>query len=182
MSRKYILLIVLFAVYCSSTVEKKVDPTQKGELTIKISGLRNNKGHVQIVLYSDYMESSFPLNPQKGYISYTIPANLDKSLSVSIPDLPYGKYAIAVLHDENSNGKLDYTLPENECLCFVPRWAVEGYGYSSYNRAVVTQPKFGDASFYLDSSQQNIELNVFYLYARYGLLFVLVPIGLAASQ
>ena len=60
--------------------------------------------------------------------------------SVKFNDMAEGTYAIALLHDENANDKMDMAI-------FLPK---EGFGFSR-NPAVVTgPPKFNRAAFLLD--------------------------------
>ena len=62
--------------------------------------------------------------------------------TLTINDLPKGRYAINVLHDENENGKIDKGL-------VLP---TEGIGFSNYtNIGLSNRPNFSKASFELDS-------------------------------
>jgi uncharacterized protein (DUF2141 family) len=64
-------------------------------------------------------------------------------------DIPPGTYAMAVVHDENMNGKLDtnwFGVP------------TEGYGFSNNARGVLSAPSFSDAKFNYDG--RNIELTM----------------------
>src|SRR6478672_5685764 len=56
-------------------------------------------------------------------------------------EIPPGNYALAVIHDENMNGKLDTNLMG------IP---VEGYGFSKNARALLGSPSFSTASFPYD--------------------------------
>jgi uncharacterized protein (DUF2141 family) len=64
-------------------------------------------------------------------------------------DLPSGTYAIAVIHDEIMNGKLDTTW------LGIP---TEGYGFSRDAQGVVGMPSFAAASFPYDG--RNLDLTV----------------------
>ncbi|MCB1158179.1 MAG: hypothetical protein KDK45_11810, partial [Leptospiraceae bacterium] len=81
-----------------------------------------------------------------------------------------------LIHDESSNNDLDLTIPDKEYLYLIPKWPTEGFGFSSYNRPVLITPKFKDAMFEFNEPEQKVDLNVFYLYARYGFLFVAIPL------
>jgi uncharacterized protein (DUF2141 family) len=64
-------------------------------------------------------------------------------------DIPPGTYAMAVVHDENMNGKLD------------TNWAglpIEGYGFSHNAKAVLSAPSFSGASFRYDG--QNVDMTM----------------------
>ena len=56
-------------------------------------------------------------------------------------DIPPGTYALAVIHDENSNGKLDTNW------LGIP---TEGYGFSNDAKALLGAPSFAAASFAYD--------------------------------
>jgi uncharacterized protein (DUF2141 family) len=66
-------------------------------------------------------------------------------------DLPPGRYAVMVMHDENGNGKLDSNV------IGIP---TEGYGFSN-NPRVMRRPTFDETGFELDNagSQIDIDLN-----------------------
>ena len=64
-------------------------------------------------------------------------------------DITPGVYAIAVVHDENMNGKLDTNW------IGIPR---EGYGFSKDARGVLGAPSFSAASFEYDG--QSVELTI----------------------
>jgi uncharacterized protein (DUF2141 family) len=64
-------------------------------------------------------------------------------------DIPPGTYAIAVIHDENMNGKLD-----TNWLGF----PVEGYGFSRGTQKLIGVPSFPAASFPYDG--RNLDMTV----------------------
>ena len=64
-------------------------------------------------------------------------------------DIPPGNYALAVIHDENMNGKFDMNW------LGIPS---EGYGFSNDARGLVGPPSFAAASFAYGG--RNIELTV----------------------
>ena len=64
-------------------------------------------------------------------------------------DIPPGTYAIAVIHDENMNGKLDTNR------LGIP---TEGYGFSRDTKRLIGVPSFAAASFPYDG--RNLDLTV----------------------
>jgi uncharacterized protein (DUF2141 family) len=68
-------------------------------------------------------------------------------------DIPPGTYAIAVIHDENMNGKLDKNW------LGVP---TEGYGFSNGAKAIFGPPSFEDASFRYDGQPVNLTISLHY--------------------
>ena len=68
-------------------------------------------------------------------------------------DIPPGRYAIAVVHDENMNGKLDtsrFGIP------------TEGYGFSNDARALLGPPSFSAASFPYDGRTLDMTVSLRY--------------------
>jgi len=73
-------------------------------LTVEVNGLRNSKGVVQFALYNK--DGSIPDEDYKKYFKkLTIKIN-NGSSSVTFDNLPSGKYAVNILHDENYDGKI----------------------------------------------------------------------------
>lgn len=75
----------------------------KVTLTVKVSNIPRGAGNLLVGLYdSDKTFAKTPL-PQ----SPRIPLKNTKPITVRIPDLKPGTYAIVIVHDLNGNGKLD---------------------------------------------------------------------------
>ncbi len=68
-------------------------------------------------------------------------------------DLPSGDYAIALIHDENSNNKLDTFMG-------IPR---EGFGFSRNPAIRFGPPKFDSAQFRVTAGAIDEEVHVKYL-------------------
>jgi len=65
--------------------------------------------------------------------------------------LPYGTYAVAVVHDADGNGKL------NTNLLGMPR---ERYGFANDARGTFGPPSFEDASFVVDRPEVAVTVTV----------------------
>jgi uncharacterized protein (DUF2141 family) len=73
--------------------------------------------------------------------------------NVSFEGISHGTYAIALLHDENANSKMDMAV-------FLPR---EGFGFSR-NPAVVTgPPKFKSAAFQVEEAEVSQRVKMKYM-------------------
>jgi uncharacterized protein (DUF2141 family) len=110
-------------------------------LTITVNDLRNSIGVVQFAIYNK--EGSIPDEKYKKYYKKDTVAIYNNSVTITFNDLPKGKYAINILHDENRNGKIDkkFILPK------------EGIGFSNYESiGMRNRPKFSKASFQIDSN------------------------------
>jgi uncharacterized protein (DUF2141 family) len=119
-------------------------------LTVQVKDLRNSNGVLQVSLYNQ--EDSIP--DQKFEKTFKIAkAKIVKGSSVVVfKDLPPGRYAVHILHDENSNGKIDKGI-------LLP---VEGVGLSNYQSiGLSNRPTFTKASFELKGNK-NISVKVIY--------------------
>ncbi len=110
-------------------------------LTVQVNKLRNTKGVVRFSLYNK--KGSIPdENYQKFY--QQLQGKINNGIaSVTFKDLPKGRYAINILHDENNNKKIDkgFLLP------------TEGVGFSQYKSiGLRNRPTFSKASFELNSN------------------------------
>jgi uncharacterized protein (DUF2141 family) len=120
-------------------------------LVVDVSGLRNSKGILQVALYNK--EGSIPDEHYRNYFRLVRKEINDGSVKLIFTDLPEGKYAVNVLHDENSNGKIDkgLILPE------------EGIGFSNYESiGLRNKPSFEKASFDL-SADKSIIVKIIYM-------------------
>jgi uncharacterized protein (DUF2141 family) len=121
-------------------------------LTVRVSGARNAKGKMGITLFQD--AKSFPDHPANAIRQLSVdidPGTL--SVQAIFRDLPLGVYALAVLHDENGNGKMDKNFMG------IPR---EGYGASNNPKKKMRAPTFDEAKFSLNGAQQTIEIKLIY--------------------
>ena len=117
-----------------------------GRLDVEIGKLRSAKGVVRICLTAD--PSNFPACVDDARaVSRSMPAS---ATALSFEGLPVGDYAIAVIHDENGNKKLDTMLG-------IPR---EGFGFSRNPVIRFGPPRFSAARFSLgaDGSEQDIRI------------------------
>jgi uncharacterized protein (DUF2141 family) len=81
----------------------------------------------------------------------TLPAR--DSAQVSFRGIAQGTYAVAVVHGENGNSKIDMAI-------FVPK---EGFGFSR-NPAIVTgPPKFKAAAFAIDAAEVSQRVKMKYM-------------------
>lgn len=123
---KIIIAIVLFI---SSLVS-----AQNVDLTVAISGLKNDTGFVQVGLFNS--EGKFLKSIYKGGSSEI----KSKGATVTFLNIPKGVYAISAYHDKNKNGKLDMNfmgIPKEDIAC------------SNNAKGFMGPPKYEDAKFNL---------------------------------
>jgi len=135
---KYMLAIVSIGFFISSfmNLQKPV----AASLSITIQNLRNNKGHVLISLFKDGV--GYPDEAAKAFKKLCLPIVSNKVI-YQFTDLPTGQYAIAILHDENDDQKM------NTNFFGIPK---EGYGFSNNVMGTFGPPSFSKASFRFDNN------------------------------
>ncbi|WP_411826337.1 DUF2141 domain-containing protein [Luteolibacter sp. AS25] len=89
------ILLLLFALIASSWA----DP-----VTVTITGIRNDQGQVAALVYN--AEKGFPDQRGNAFKIVALPAKKG-SVTLTLKGLEPGKYAIAVIHDENSNEAME---------------------------------------------------------------------------
>lgn len=111
-----------------------------GDLILEIEGIRNAKGYIICVIYTD--ARGFDSNdPKRVFAAIQIKAKNGRT-SIGLHDLPKGPYAFLVFHDANGNGDLDSTSG-------IPR---EGYAFSN-NLGRKGTPSFKKATIHLNGQQ-----------------------------
>jgi uncharacterized protein (DUF2141 family) len=114
---------------------------------VKILDIRNSAGSVACALFES--PAGFPVEFLQSATNVMVIKIRDTQARCDFEDIPPGTYALAVIHDENVNGKLDTNA------LGVPK---EGYGFSNDVRAWFGAPSFADASFPHDG--QNVEMTI----------------------
>ena len=116
-------------------------PTAALELTITVKGIRSDKGKIAALAFIDH--DGFPGQVAKAKAHAAVDAKLG-TVNLTLKNLPAGKIAVTVLHDENGNGKLDrdvFGIP------------LEGVGMSGKPPGNMP-PTFNDVVFDLSKSQK----------------------------
>lgn len=125
-------------------------PATAGQITITVTDVRSSKGVVRACLTAD--RKSFPrCNKDPNAKRVVVPAG--KTVTVRFNGVKAGEYAIALLHDENNNGKADRTLG------MIPK---EGYGFSRDAKVRMGPPKYKDAVFTMGASAQRLTIKMRY--------------------
>ncbi len=120
-------------------------------LTVDVSGLRNSKGTVQFALYN--REDAFPDEHYKKYFKKLTGKIVNGTSTITFKNLPEGKYAVNILHDENNDGKIKKGI-------ILPK---EGIGFSNYESiGFSNRPSFTKASFIV-LKDRIIKVNLIYL-------------------
>ncbi|MCX6185779.1 MAG: DUF2141 domain-containing protein [Bacteroidetes bacterium] len=147
-----IAIIILIAFALSLTLYSFAKPNADTySLTIEVKNLRNAKGVVQFALYNK--DGSIPDEDYENYYKILKGEIVNNSSTITFKNIPSGKYAVNILHDENKNGKIDkgFILP------------IEGIGFSNFQSIGLTnRPNFSKASFEVKENK-TISVKVIYM-------------------
>ena len=148
------LWIALLSVLCCSLLSASAQQAsapaasqgqKTGKLTVKITGIRNTDGDIRVALRSD------PDTLVSARVVDIDPRTL--TAEAVFDDLAEGAYGVAVIHDENKNGKLDF----NEV-----GMPLEGYGHSNNPARRQGPPDFDETKFVLAGPSTSITINLSY--------------------
>lgn len=137
----------LFAV---GAIASAATPAAANEVVITVTNLRSTEGVVRACMTTN--KKIFP-RCIKDPESHRTVVPAGKTVSIRFDGVKPGDYAIALLHDENDNGKADRTLG------MIPR---EGYGFSRDAKVRMGPPKFRDAVFTHGSERQSLTIKMRY--------------------
>lgn len=147
--KKGFIFSLLIGLFSFTAIGQKANYS----LTINVENLRNSKGVVLYALYNK--DGSIPDEKYEKYFRKGIAEISNDRSTITFNDLPAGKYAISILHDENKNGKIDKKI-----LLPIPS---EGVGISNYQSiGFSNRPNFSKASFPLNSSMK-MEVKIIYM-------------------
>ena len=114
---------------------------------VQVLNIRNSTGTVDCALFES--PQGFPTEALRSATNVMVIKVRQTQARCDFEDIPPGTYALAVIHDENMNGKLDTNW------LGIP---TEGYGFSNDVKASLGPPSFADASFAYDG--RNLELTI----------------------
>jgi uncharacterized protein (DUF2141 family) len=118
---------------------------------VTILNIRNSTGTVACALFES--PDGFPIEYLRSATNVMVIKIRKAQARCDFEDIPPGTYAMAVIHDENMNGKLDTNW------LGVP---TEGYGFSNNAKGVLGSPLFSDASFTYDGRNVDLTMSLQY--------------------
>jgi uncharacterized protein (DUF2141 family) len=142
------IVILIFSL--KSFIMLKEEASEVGSIEVEVTGLKNAKGQLGILIFT--ANDGFPSNQKKAFREILLPI-VEGKTKYTFTDVPYGEYAVSVMHDENNNDKLDTNL------LGIPK---EGTGVSNNVQSAFGAPKFSDASFSLNDKRYKTEIKVTY--------------------
>lgn len=129
-------LALALAVAAATSAHARDDGVSS--LSLEMSAFRNAKGTLNCRLFTD--PESFPDGEGVRTVSAAITGT---QVACAFDELPPGTYAVAVVHDENGNGRLDKNF------LGIP---TEGYGVSNNRTYAASSPKWQESRFTLEGS------------------------------
>ncbi len=148
MKRLMISFLLTFLTFLTGHAGEK--SVSQGSINVEVSGMRSNAGEVRVNLYDS--KDGFPSEPKKAVMALVSKIENNES-KVVFKDIPFGDYAISVLHDENGNKKMDLNW------LMIPK---EGFGASNNSKGSLGPPSFSNARFRLESEELNMKITVRY--------------------
>lgn len=125
-------------------------PALAGDVVITVTNLRSSKGVVRACMTT--RENIFPKCIKDPSAHRTVvPAG--ERIEIRFTGVKPGNYAIALLHDENDNGKAD------RAMGMMPK---EGYGFSRDAPVKMAPPKFTDAVLAIGEGMQRVTIKMRY--------------------
>lgn len=127
-------------------------PAAAGTVTITVTDLRSSEGVVRACMTT--VENVFP-RCVRDPNSHRSVVRAGDTVTIRFNNVEPGDYAIALLHDENENGRADRVLG------MAPR---EGYGFSRDAPVRMAPPDWDDAVFTIGSASQNLTIQMRYFF------------------
>lgn len=147
MKKSFLLCAVLVACLASSPYASA--QAAKCALTVHVDGFRNQKGDLGVTVFNS--PDGWPEQNEKALQHQAFP--FSGASGIAKLELPAGRYSIAVLHDENSNHKLDRNFLS------IPK---EGFGFSNNPKVSLSAPGFNAAAFQLTCPATDISIHLIY--------------------
>lgn len=143
--------VVLFCVLHLHVFAQAPKKSEDNAIHVAVTGLHNDQGQVLCALFAS--AEGFPKDPDKATARARSTISSGQAACEFLNVTP-GTYAVAVFHDENSNGKLDTKL------LGIPR---EGVGASNNAKGHFGPPKFAAAAFQYKGGRQDLKIKINYL-------------------
>ena len=118
---------------------------------VQILNIRNSTGTVACALFES--PAGFPVEYLHSATNVMVIKIRKSQARCDFEDIPKGTYAMAVVHDENMNGKLDTNW------LGIP---TEGYGFSNDAKGLLGAPSFSAASFPYDGQNLDMTMSLHY--------------------
>jgi uncharacterized protein (DUF2141 family) len=122
-------------------------PAFAGPLTVAVSDVKNASGQVRVdvCVKRDFLKD-------KCSFAGAAPARAG-AVTVTVPEVPAGRYAVQVYHDENGDGRM------KRGFMGIPQ---EGFGFSNDIKVGFGPPSFDKAAVQLDGAPRRLAVKMRY--------------------
>lgn len=132
--------------------QAKQAEAEAGTVVIAITNLRNTKGVIRACMTTN--PDIFP-RCREDPASHRTVVDAGENLTLTFENVKPGRYSVALLHDENDNGKADRAF-----LGMMPK---EGFGFSQDAPVRMGPPSFKDAAFDFAGGETGLTIRMRYL-------------------
>ncbi len=126
-------------------------PPKAGEVAVTVTSLRSAKGVVRACMTTN--PKIFP-KCREDPASYRVVVPAAERVELLFTGVKPGRYAVALLHDENGNGKADRSMG------MMPK---EGFGFSRDAKVQMGPPSFTSAAFDFAGSGTTLTIRMRYM-------------------
>lgn len=124
---------------------------ETASIEVSVHNVRNAKGVVHACLTADAKDFPKCENQPKHHQKTVSSKN---ALSITFSGVKPGRYAIALMHDENNNGKIDRAI-------LIPK---EGFGFSRDAKVRMGPPSFKSAAFDVKQGRNTHSIKMRYIF------------------
>ena len=140
------------AALATATAGTQLSAQRAGaDVTVTVTDMRNTQGVVRACMTND--PERFPRCRDDAQ-SYRLVVPASEAGTLRFRNVAPGTYAIALLHDENGNGKADRVLG------MMPK---EGFGFSRDAKVQMAPPTFEDAAITVGAANQRQTIKMRYM-------------------
>ena len=148
------LCLLCMTVACTSTPKPQPFAAGEGDLTVELLGFRNQQGQVIASLFAS--AAGFPDRMDKALQNRIVTLDADR-VEMVFQNLPYGAYALSILHDENRDRRMETSwLGQPQ----------EGFGFSGQPDYTFGPPDFAAARILLLSPERRLTIQLRYETSR----------------
>jgi len=138
-------------IAASVIVPRPLRSAETCALAVQVDGFRNDKGLIGGVVFKT--PAGWPEDHDRAFTRTAVPVAGNYDIVLTFPDVPPGRYGIAVLHDENANRRLDRNIFR------VPK---EGFGFANNPHVGLTAPSWQESSVDITCPATNIKIHLIY--------------------
>jgi uncharacterized protein (DUF2141 family) len=149
MNKRILPLIALVSLIGAAPASAGEPSPPAGSIRVIVGNLRSTKGLVGVALFSS--DRGFPDKQERAREGLSVPA--DGNCEVVFSNVPYGTYAVSVLHDENVNGRMDKNF------IGIPK---EGFGASNNPKIRRGPPSFSESRFTVEKREVALTVDMNY--------------------